>query len=59
MYNVFDQDQIGHVPVDELHEALERLYGQKLTEDEIVGILSVADIDKDGYVGEEGIFFII
>lgn len=53
VYNVFDQDQIGHVPVDELHEALERLYGQKLTEDEIVGILSVADIDKDGFVGEE------
>ena len=54
VYHVFDQEQKGHVPVNELNEALERMYGKKLPSDELQGILSLADRDMDGCADEEG-----
>lgn len=54
VYNVFDRDQDGHVPINELIVALERLYGKKLAVEELQEILSLADLDKDGSIKEEG-----
>ena len=56
VYNVFDQERKGHVPVNELIEALERLYEKKLAAEELQEILFLADLDKDGSVKEEGQF---
>ena len=53
-YNVFDTEQKGHVRVSELDEALERMYGKKLSSEELQGLLSVADLDDDGIIKEEG-----
>lgn len=54
VYNVFDPEQKGRVPVIELYEALERSYGHNITVDEIETIISVGDRDKDGDLKEEG-----
>ena len=54
VYNVFDKEQKGHVSVGEINEALHRLYGKKITEDEVQGILSFADQDNNGCVKEQG-----
>lgn len=54
VYNVFDRDQEGHVPINELIVALERLHGKKLAVEELQEILYLADLDKDGSIKEEG-----
>lgn len=54
VYNVFDPEKKGRVPVIELYEALERMYGHNITVDEIERILSVVDRDKDGCLKEDG-----
>ena len=54
VYNVFDPERKGQVPVIELFEALERMYGHNITVDEIETILSMGDRDKDGCLNEEG-----
>ena len=54
VYNVFDPEKKGQVPVIELFEALERMYGHNITVDEIETILSMGDRDKDGCLNEEG-----
>ena len=53
-YNVFDTEQKGHVPVGELDEALERMYGKKLAPEELQRVLCLADLDEDGDIKEEG-----
>lgn len=53
VYNVFDPEKKGQVPVIELFEALERMYGHNITVDEIETILSMGDRDKDGCLNEE------
>ena len=55
VYNVFDPEKKGQVPIIELYEALERMYGHNITVDEIETILSMGDGDKDGCLNEEGI----
>lgn len=55
VYNVFDPEKKGRVPVIELYEALERMYGHNITVDEIETILSMGGRDKDGCLNEEGI----
>lgn len=54
VFNVFDHNQIGHVPVSELTEALESFYGSTLSADVLQEILLLADLDKDGNVNKEG-----
>lgn len=54
VFNVFDHNQIGHVPVSELTKALESFYGSTLSADVLQEILSLADLDKDGNVNKEG-----
>ena len=53
-YNVFDTEQRGHVRVSDLDEALERMYKKKLAPEELQELLSLADLDNDGIIKEEG-----
>jgi len=55
VYNVFDPDQIGHVSVVEIQEALHVWYGDKISEEEVQEISAFADLDNNGFVKEQGI----
>lgn len=54
VYNVFDPDQKGHVPVSEIQEALHIWYGNRISEEEVQEILAFADQDNNGFVKEQG-----
>lgn len=53
VYNVFDPDQKGRVALYEIHDALSLMYGQKITEDEVSRILSIADEENTGFCREQ------
>ncbi|XP_078373520.1 uncharacterized protein LOC144657100 isoform X1 [Oculina patagonica] len=53
VYNVFDPEQKGHVPVSEIQEALHIWYGKKITEEEVQEIVDFADHDNNGFVKDE------
>ena len=54
VYNVFDPEQKGQVPVSEIQEALHIWYGKKIAEEEVQEILAFADQDNNGLVKEQG-----
>lgn len=54
VYNVFDPEQKGHVPVSEIQDALHIWYGKKITEEEVQEIMAFADHDNNGFVKDEG-----
>ena len=56
VYNVFDPEQKGHVPVSEINDALRIMYAQKITEEELQGILAFADQDESGFAKEQGMY---
>ena len=54
VYSVFDPEQKGRVALCEIHDALSTLYGQKITEEEVTGILTFADEENNGFCREQG-----
>ena len=54
VYSVFDPEQKGRVALCEIHDALSTLYGQKITEEEVTGILTFADEENTGFCREQG-----
>ena len=54
VYSVFDPEQKGRVALCEINDALSTLYGQKITEEEVTGILTFADEENTGFCGEQG-----
>lgn len=53
VYNVFDPDQIGHVSVTAIQEALHVWYGDRISKEEVQEISAFADLDNNGFVKEE------
>ena len=52
---MFDPDQIGHVSVTAIQEALHVWYGDRISKEEVQEISAFADLDNNGFVKEEGI----
>ena len=49
-FNVIDADGGGTIDMEELAEAF-KIYGEKVTDDEMSGIMAIVDADGDGEVG--------
>lgn len=54
---MFDRDDNGYITRDELQAALEMI-GEPVTDAQLNQVLALGDIDHDGRIDYEGLFFI-
>jgi len=57
-FRVFDKDGNGFISAAELRHVMTNL-GEKLTDEEVDEMIREADIDGDGQVNYEGLYFVI
>ena len=51
--SIFDKDDDGYIPVQEMREILQSL-GDKMTDRELDEMMAAADSNQDGYINYEG-----
>ena len=53
--SIFDKDDDGFIPVNEMRNILQSL-GDKMTEHELDEMMVAADSDQDGFINYEGLY---
>ena len=51
--SIFDKDDDGYIPVQEMRQILQSL-GDKMTDQELDEMMETADSDHDGFINYEG-----
>ena len=52
-FSIFDKDDDGYIPVQEMREILQSL-GDKMTDKELDEMMAAASSDREGFINYEG-----